>query len=112
MRVFTYGEIEEALQHAADGGQALHLFDPRPFCKPSTPSCFKRASEAGHLFDRDNRRLVETARRLGVRIVHIDRAGGSGQHVDLVGAPLRKAKKEAKEASAGPLFGGLPGDGA
>ncbi len=94
--VFAFGEIEAALELASKGGQALHLFDPRPFCKPTTPTCFKRATEAGHLFDQNKVRLRATARRLGVRRVHLHRRG-RGQHVDLVGAPLRRAKAEARE---------------
>jgi len=108
VRVFSYGQIEEALEHAREGGQALHLFDPRPHCKASTPACFRRASEAGHLFDRDRDRLVRTARQLGVRKILVDRDGRRGQHVDLVGAPLRKAKQLAEETSKpkqGSLFG-------
>lgn len=107
MKAFSFGGIKEALEHAAAGGQALHLFDPRPFVRRSTPRCFRSAKEAAHLFDADAERLEATAKRLGVRVVKIERRGQRrGQHVDLIGAPLRKAKAEAEvEADVEGMFG-------
>ena len=42
---------------------------------------------------------MATVRRLGVRVVAVDRAGQPEQHVDLVGRPLQRAKAEAEEGS-------------
>jgi hypothetical protein len=106
MKSFEFGEVVEAMKHAAEGGQALHLFDPRPFCKPSTPNCFKRAKEAGHLFDQNLERLRKTAMILGVRVVKVDRLSQKGQHVDLVGKPLERAKNHCKADALPDLFGG------
>lgn len=94
MKTFQALEIAEALAHAQAGGQALHLHriivDRR-----KAPRCFVAAVDRGehiaHLFDLDTDRLKATARRLGVRVVYIDRAGTDRQHLDLCGAPLRKA---------------------
>lgn len=94
MRRFECREIAEALAYSAAGGQALHLH--RIIVDPDrAPRCFVRAVENGeyiaHLFDRHTQRLKDTARRLGVRVIYIDKAGTPGQHIDLCGAPLRKA---------------------
>lgn len=94
MKAFLCREVEEAKLYAAEGGQALHLHaiivDRR-----KAPACFKAAVARGeriaHLFDRDRDRLVATVKRLGVRVVAVEREGTTGQHVDLCGAPLRKA---------------------
>lgn len=102
MRHFGQREVREALQHAASGGQALHVWDPGPSAAarwPKAPAIFLKHRPWAHLFDQNSSRLVETARRLGVRRVVIDRRGGRGQHVDLCGAPLERAIAEC-EASA------------
>lgn len=100
MRKFACLEIDEVLAHAAAGGQALHLH--RIIVNRSkAPRCFVAAVDRGediaHLFDLDRDRLVETARRLGVRVVYVDRDGTARQHVDLCGAPLRKALAMCEE---------------
>lgn len=97
MQIFREREVEEAVAHSAAGGQALHLHriivDRR-----RAPRCFVQAVDRGesiaHLFDLDTERLKATARRLGVRVIYIDRAGTPNQHVDLCGGPLRKAMAE------------------
>lgn len=95
MHVFQQKEIREAIQHAGTGAQALHL---HRFLTPRAPSCFKRDVEAGlpiaHLFDQDHRRLVATAKRLGVKVIRIERMGTPRQHIDLCGQPLRRALEE------------------
>ena len=80
--------LEEAMSTADQGKQALFLhhhqgFGPGPFAKPGV---------IGKLMDMDVKRLTETARGLGVRHVKIDRLGRRGQHIDLVGMPLQKAR--------------------
>lgn len=95
MKLFQQREIREALDHAASGGQALHchriIMD-----RAKAPGCFKRAVARGediaHLFDLDKVRLVATARRLGVKVILVEREDSSCQHIDLCGAPLKKAK--------------------
>jgi hypothetical protein len=87
-------EVEEALAYAAAGGQALHLH--RIIVdRDRAPRCFVRAVDRGeqiaHLFDLDELRLVATARRLGVRVIKIDRPGSPRQHIDLCSGPLKKA---------------------
>lgn len=63
--------------------------------RQKAPRCFVAAVDRGediaHLFDLDKLRLKATARRLGVRVVMIDREDTLRQHVDLVGQPLRRA---------------------
>lgn len=103
MKIFKTMEIDEALAHAAEGGQALHLH--RIIVdRDAAPICFVRAVDRGediaHLFDLDEKRLKQTARELGVKVVVIDRPGTDRQHVDLCGRPLANAKKLAKQTEA------------
>lgn len=95
MRQFVgHRQYNDALAHADGGGQALFL---HPWGAPSRVKCFDGVPWIGKLFDRDRARLVATARRLGVRVVKVDRDGQASQHVDLVGRPLERAKAEAGE---------------
>lgn len=94
MRVFSCLEVNEAEAYAAQGGQAIHLH--RIIVDPArAPQCFVRAVARGedlaHLFDQDEKRLISTARKLGVRVVVVERRGQPGQHVDLMGRPLQRA---------------------
>jgi hypothetical protein len=94
MKKFLSLEIHEALEYAANGGQALHLH--RIIVDANrAPRCFVRAVEKGediaHLFDQDLMRLTGTARSLGVRVIYVDREGTPRQHIDLCGGPLKKA---------------------
>ena len=95
LKVFRAIEIDEALAHAKAGGQALHLHRIIPD-RDKAPRCFVQAVDRGediaHLFDLDRVRLVKTAKRLGVKVIHVDRDGTDRQHIDLCGGPLRKAK--------------------
>lgn len=105
MRVFQSREVDEAWEHAMEGGQALHLHriivDRR-----RAPRCFVAAVDCGediaHLFDQDELRLVATVKRLGVKVVKVEHPGTFRQHVDLCGAPLRKAiaMAEPREGAA------------
>jgi hypothetical protein len=99
MRCFSQYEVEEAIAHAAAGGQALHLHRII-LDRELAPRCFVRAVDKGediaHLFDTDLGRLVFTARRLGVRVVAVEREGTPRQHIDLCGAPLKRARKECE----------------
>lgn len=89
MKVFTMRQIIEAVEYARSGGQALHLHN---IITPNAPRCFKRDVDNGvmiaHLFDQDTDRLRQTARKLGVRVIKIDREGTDKQHIDLCGKPL------------------------
>ncbi len=64
------------------------------------PRCFVREVDAGrdicHLLDHDLERLRKTARRLGVRVVLVERGGTDTQHIDICAGPLRKAIAEAE----------------
>lgn len=92
MKLFPRNSLPSALAHASSGEQALLVHG---WGRPSRIACFDGAPEIGKLFDLDRDRLVSTARRLGVRRIVVDRDGQPGQHVDLVGGPLAKAKQEA-----------------
>lgn len=94
MRVFSCMEVHEAKDYAAQGGQAIHLH--RIISDPArAPQCFVRAVARGeylaHLFDQDEERLITTARKLGIRVVMVERRGQPGQHVDIMGRPLQRA---------------------
>lgn len=103
MRHFAARELEAAIAYAAAGGQALHthriIGDWR-----KAPRCFKvvftRGEHLAHLFDQDEVRLVATVKRLGVRVVLVERLGTPRQHVGLVGVPLRRALALCEPAPA------------
>jgi hypothetical protein len=103
---FECRDVDEAQDYAEEGGQALHTHQVIVDWEKA-PGCFKREVNAGrdiaHLFDRDVARLVATVRRLGVKVVVVERRGQRGQHVDLCGAPLRKALAEC-DRDKGLLF--------
>lgn len=103
LRVFQWREIDAAVQHAANGGQAVHL---HRIVFSHSPSCFKAAIKRGeqiaHLFDQDTARLTKTARRLGVRVVYIDKQGLPHQHIDLCGKPLQQLLQEVQNESTFP----------
>ena len=94
MKVFLLREVEEAWAYADEGGQALHLHNII-VDYDKAPRCFVAAVERGeniaHLFDKDEARLIKTARRLGVRVILVERRGRHGQHIDLCGQPLKRA---------------------
>lgn len=96
-------ELADAIQWSLKGGQALHLHRVIPD-PTKAPRVFVEAVARGdwlaHLFDRDADRLVHTARRLGVRVVHIGRQGAPGQHVDLCAGPLDRALAECRPRMA------------
>lgn len=91
MKLFSALEVEEAVAFAATGGQALHLHRIIPDRK-SAPRCFVRAVDRGepiaHLFDQNLIRLGATAKKLGVRVIIVERADTPRQHIDLCGRPL------------------------
>lgn len=100
MKQFATRELREAIAYAAAGGQALHLHR-YIIDRSKAPSCFKaaitRGQDIAHLFDQDEARLVDTVKRLGVRVISVERRGQPGQHVDLCGWPLERAKSLCEE---------------
>jgi hypothetical protein len=86
-------DLKRALNDSAAGGQALFT---HAWGLSIGPACFHGAQVIGKIFDQDARRLADTARALGVRIIKIDRPGEPEQHIDLVGAPLHRALTLAK----------------
>lgn len=87
-------ELREAVEYAEKGGQSLHLHTIIGN-RSKAPECFVRAVDKGeniaHLFDQDKRRLIATARKLGIRVIMVEREGTPHQHIDLCGAPLKRA---------------------
>jgi hypothetical protein len=94
---FEPGEMAKAYAHADEGGQALVIIPRRAV---EGPRCFRKYSEYAYLMDRDAARLKRTARKLGVRVIKIDRPGETGQHVDLCGKPLERARLVASGGDA------------
>lgn len=94
LKHFPALDLDEALAHAAGGGQSLHThtFIGNP---ATAPRCFVRAVRRGekiaHLFDQDIDRLRKTARQCGVKIIVVEHAGTDRQHIDLCGKPLVRA---------------------
>lgn len=100
MKIFSALQVEEAIEFAAVGGQALHLHRIIPD-RDKAPRCFVQAVDKGediaHLFDKNRDRLLETAKLLGVQVLHVDRDGTARQHIDLCGKPLAAAKTMAAD---------------
>jgi hypothetical protein len=94
LKVFRYRELEAAILWARKGHQALHLMQHSEY-RWAGPPCFKRSKVMAHFFDQDVGRLIKSAKRLGVRVIKVEREGDEGQHIDLCGKPLEKALSEA-----------------
>ena len=101
MKLFESREIFEAYKYVLGGGQALHVYKVMSGGFPNAPACFKKTKRWGHLLDQDEKRLMATARRLGVKRVVVGRRGTMRQHVDLCGAPLARAKAQCEERMKG-----------
>ncbi len=99
MKLFPERKIFQAMQYAQAGGQALHLQETIAAFKKNAPKCFKSKRIWGHLLDDDRTRLEATARRLGVRVVKVERPGARGQHVNLCGVQLLTAIRECKASN-------------
>lgn len=99
--MMLFENATEAMDHADEGGIALHVWKPPRHNGRSTwpggrvPDCFARSRSWAHLFCRDAKTLNRIARRLGVRKIIVSRPGRRGQHVDLCGRPLQRAVEEA-----------------
>lgn len=100
MKRFELRELPDALLHSDAGGQALHLM-PESYAhlRADTPACFKGRGPIAHLFDRDLARLIGKARKLGVKIIRVEREGTAKQHIDLCGVPLQRALLECAECA-------------
>ena len=97
MELFKEHQLAKAYIHAQKGGQALHFFSD-PGIYSGAQSCFKRSRQAAHLIDNNIGRLIATAKRLGVRVINVDRKGRPGQHIDICGRPLQRAKEESSQS--------------
>ena len=94
MKRFEARKIRDAYKFSQAGGQALLI--PGFACNwPGAPKCF-RNKKYGYLLDQNYLRLKETASRLGVRVIKVDKQGDPQQHVNLCGRPLERAMKEAE----------------
>ena len=89
MRRFLMQEMSTALEYAEGGGQALHVHT-----LTGRHRLFSKYHEIAHLFDRDEERLIMTAKRLGVQVIKVERRGEREQHIDLCGMPFIKALGE------------------
>lgn len=99
MKLFQTRQIREAWAYAMADGQALHLMTGQWARCMTGPTCFRNASEFAHLFDQNADRLRETAVSLGVKVIVVSKPGTESQHVDLCGAPLKRAKAMCQEAA-------------
>jgi hypothetical protein len=90
-RIFTQSQVLAAREHAMHGGQAIHL---HRMLGLNPPQCFARDVRAGkdiaHVFDQNTARLIATAKKMGVRVILVDRLNSAHQHIDMCGKPLEK----------------------
>lgn len=96
MILFFENNANQAIEYAEQGGQALHLMDAQNW-PGAAPAVFRRHRNWAHLIDRDEARLVATAKRLGVKNIKVSRQNRPGQHIDLCGEPLARAIGEAMQ---------------
>lgn len=88
MKEFTMWELDRAKKCAADGDQALHIHT----LNSGKARIFRKYPVIAHLIDLDKDRLIATVRRLGVRVIKVEREGEPLQHIDLCGKPLERAR--------------------
>jgi hypothetical protein len=106
--VLFSGLLSDALKaHVLAGGQALEKWDKSYTLAPTAPLCF-RGRDFVKLYDQDKLRLIATARRYGVKVIKVDRPGQLHQHIDLVGAPMRRALADAETPGLFPGATGTP----
>lgn len=98
MKRFEMRQLEQAVAYALTGGQALHVCPSAPFVTAAAPKVFRDSEQFAHLFDQNRRRLIETARGLGVRVIKLERGFTPRQHIDLCGKPLQKALQRCENA--------------
>jgi glycerophosphoryl diester phosphodiesterase len=97
MKLFAQRDLTAARAYAAAGGQALHVMSGAfGDADPTAPNCFKNQKQIAHLFDQDKERLIKTVKRLGVRVIFVDREDTIGQHIDLCKKPLERAIQESE----------------
>lgn len=92
MKRFEQNELRGAIAFAKQGGQAFHVH----CLNMNGHRLFRRYSEIAHLFDANVTRLIQTARRLGVRVVKVEHPDTDRQHIDLCGKPFDKAEALCK----------------
>lgn len=97
MREFKMREIKETIAYAEAGGQPLHLMDHSGGRYPNAPGCFRSLPLSMSIRWANSGVLVATARAFGVRAIKVSREGQEGQHIDLCGKPLEKAKERARK---------------
>lgn len=86
MKQFEMKDIKTAKDYSLQGFQALHIHTLN-----NGHPLFKRYSRIAHLFDMNKKRLIETAKKLGVRVIKVEREGEPSQHIDLCGKPFERA---------------------
>lgn len=91
-KLFTWRELQEAMQFAYQGGQALYIM-PGKFAdkRKDCPEPLQGQPFIAHLFDQQTTRLEATARELGLATILIEKQGERQQHIALSGEPLNKA---------------------
>lgn len=82
---FSWLELHEALEFAADGNIALH------YAGEHRVPGQKGKVRVAHLFDQCAPRLRKIARECGVKRVKVENLGLRTQHIDLWGKPLSEA---------------------
>lgn len=92
MKKFEMKQVRDAYLFSDEGGQALHMHTLNKGHK-----LFERYPVIAHLMDMNKNRLISTARRLGVRVIKVEREGAQGQHIDLCGKPLERAIRLCEE---------------
>ena len=95
MQLFKRRELRQALQYAAEGGQALFIH--KWTGGDDSPKHFRYSQMIGKLFDHDKKRLIQAAYSLGIHIIKIDREDTEYQHIDLARTALERALMRAEK---------------
>lgn len=90
MKFFEFGQIREALEYSQKVSVHLHdvVFDNSPLCFRAAVN--RRKECIAHVFCKDADLLRKMARKLGIKVIYIDKEGNYNQHLDLCGVPLKK----------------------
>lgn len=93
LKTFEYRDFENIVKHTEAGGLAFSVWPGSYADHDKAPRCFRGLAEYGKVYGKDAFDLEALAKKLGVKVVVIDRRGQVNQHIDICRGPFERAKK-------------------